>query len=85
MLAHLAMALAPFVPAFNSMDGALSALCFVIQLGITGLGLFLAFVFFAIGRGVADEAKKPWNVALAVTGILVVLGWLGLLVVVLAS
>jgi dipeptide/tripeptide permease len=66
------------------MDGALEALCFFIQLGITGLGLVLGLVFFAVGRGVADEAKKPWNVALAVTGILVLLGWVGLLLLVVA-
>lgn len=76
--------LAPILPAFNSMDGALEALCFFIQLGITGLGLVLGLVFFAVGRGVADEAKKPWNVALAVTGILVLLGWVGLLLLVVA-
>ena len=76
--------LAPFLPAFNSMDGALEALCFFIQLGITGLGLVLGLVFFAVGRGVADDAKKPWNVALAVTGILVLLGWVGLLLLVVA-
>jgi hypothetical protein len=76
--------LAPFLPAFSSMDGALEALCFFIQLGITGLGLVLGLVFFAVGRGVADEAKKPWNVALAVTGILVLLGWVGLLLLVVA-
>jgi dipeptide/tripeptide permease len=76
--------LAPFLPAFSSMDGALEALCFFIQLGITGLGLVLGLVFFAVGRGVADEAKRPWNVALAVTGALVLLGWLGLLLLVVA-
>lgn len=78
------LAALPFLPAHLSMDGALEALCFFIQLGITGLGLVLGLVFFAVGRGVADEAKKPWNVALAVTGILVLLGWVGLLLLVVA-
>jgi hypothetical protein len=83
MLAPMS-ALLPFVPAHLSADGALEALCFFIQLGITGLGLVLGLVFFAVGRGVADEAKKPWNVALAVTGVLVLLGWVGLLLLVVA-
>lgn len=68
------------VPAFLSLDGALSVLCFFIQLGITGLGLVLALVFYAVGRGVADEARKPWKVALVVTGAVVLLGWLGVLI-----
>jgi hypothetical protein len=62
------------------MDGALAVLCMLIQLGVTGLALVLALTFFAVGRGVAPEARKPWNVALIVTGVIVLLGWLGVLV-----
>ena len=83
----MALSLLTFLslPAFLSMDGALAALCFLIQLGVTGLGLVLALVFYAVGRGVADEARKPWKVALTVTGALVLLGWLGVLIVYVAS
>ncbi|MEZ4250311.1 MAG: hypothetical protein R3B99_18920 [Polyangiales bacterium] len=68
-------------PAFLSMDGALEAVCLLAQLGITGLGLVFALVFFAVGRGVAEEARKPWNVALIVTAAIVALGWLGVLLI----
>lgn len=68
-------------PAFLSMDGALAALCFVIQLGVTGLGLVFALVFYVLGTRGAEEARKPWNVALVVTGAIVLLGWLGVLLI----